>query len=230
MRVFFRLEKTMARQEIILGTPPAGLGGDTPRAASMKINAMTAEIYNKFSAANIGVADNATFVGVSLNPDNYVTGGQILGAFIISGVSVTGYLQIFPGSNSAICGQSFMDASTGGVVTRVKSGGTWTRWEVITGINITPMSNIDVIGDVLGGVERFFSTPETSGSKPFTYGWVRTLKFVNNNFYQIAYEAVTGSRIATRVYSNTSTYWTNWSVQYGTSNTTRAADGTLKAI
>lgn len=35
----------MARQEIILGTPPQGLGGDPPRTASMKINAMTAELY-----------------------------------------------------------------------------------------------------------------------------------------------------------------------------------------
>jgi len=35
----------MARQEIILGTPPQGIGGDTPRAANMKINAMTTELY-----------------------------------------------------------------------------------------------------------------------------------------------------------------------------------------
>ena len=35
----------MARQEIILGTPPTGLGGDTPRVASSKINAMTLELY-----------------------------------------------------------------------------------------------------------------------------------------------------------------------------------------
>lgn len=35
----------MARQEIILGTPPQGLGGDPPRTASMKINAMTDELY-----------------------------------------------------------------------------------------------------------------------------------------------------------------------------------------
>ncbi|QKJ73493.1 hypothetical protein HRH33_13190 [Pseudomonas rhodesiae] len=35
----------MARQEIILGTPPLGLGGDTPRVANSKINAMTSELY-----------------------------------------------------------------------------------------------------------------------------------------------------------------------------------------
>lgn len=35
----------MARQEIILGTAPTGLGGDPPRTASTKINAMTQELY-----------------------------------------------------------------------------------------------------------------------------------------------------------------------------------------
>ena len=40
----------MARQEIILGTAPTGLGGDPPRTASTKINAMTTELY--------GVTDN----------------------------------------------------------------------------------------------------------------------------------------------------------------------------
>lgn len=35
----------MARQEIILGTAPTGLGGDPPRTASTKINAMTTELY-----------------------------------------------------------------------------------------------------------------------------------------------------------------------------------------
>lgn len=35
----------MARSEIILGTPPLGLGGDPPRTASTKINAMTLELY-----------------------------------------------------------------------------------------------------------------------------------------------------------------------------------------
>jgi hypothetical protein len=35
----------MARSEIILGTPPKGIGGDPPRVASQKINAMTLELY-----------------------------------------------------------------------------------------------------------------------------------------------------------------------------------------
>lgn len=47
----------MARQEIILGTPPQGLGGDPPRTASMKINAMTTELYAR--NAQLGSASNA---------------------------------------------------------------------------------------------------------------------------------------------------------------------------
>ena len=39
----------MARQEIILGTPPTGLGGDPPRVASQKINHMTQELYTQVS-------------------------------------------------------------------------------------------------------------------------------------------------------------------------------------
>lgn len=38
----------MAREEIVLGPPPRGEGGDTPRAASIKINAMTKELYGLF--------------------------------------------------------------------------------------------------------------------------------------------------------------------------------------
>lgn len=41
----------MARSEIILGTPPQGTGGDTPRAAFTKINAMTQELYQGLPTA-----------------------------------------------------------------------------------------------------------------------------------------------------------------------------------
>ena len=49
----------MARQEIILGTPPAGLGGDPPRTASMKINAMTQELYEKNAALGTAASRGA---------------------------------------------------------------------------------------------------------------------------------------------------------------------------
>ena len=59
----------MARQEIILGTPPNGLGGDPPRVASQKINFMTQELYDK--AAGLKSAAFADVVG-------YVASGAII--------------------------------------------------------------------------------------------------------------------------------------------------------
>ena len=35
----------MAKQSISLGTAPTGVGGDTPRSANIKINAMMDELY-----------------------------------------------------------------------------------------------------------------------------------------------------------------------------------------
>ena len=59
----------MARQEIILGTPPNGLGGDPPRVASQKINFMTRELYDK--AAALKSAAFADVVGT-------VAGGAVI--------------------------------------------------------------------------------------------------------------------------------------------------------
>ena len=42
----------MARQEINTGIAPTGLGGDTPRSASIKINMMTQEIYDNLPTAS----------------------------------------------------------------------------------------------------------------------------------------------------------------------------------
>lgn len=47
----------MARQEIILGTAPTGLGGDPPRTASTKINAMTNELYT--TVGSLGTASKS---------------------------------------------------------------------------------------------------------------------------------------------------------------------------
>ena len=46
----------MARQEINLGTPPTGVGGDTTRTTGTKINAMMTELYLRNS--QLGTASN----------------------------------------------------------------------------------------------------------------------------------------------------------------------------
>lgn len=44
----------MARQNIELGTPPSGVGGDTPRSANTKVNAMFAELYPLVGLVGLG--------------------------------------------------------------------------------------------------------------------------------------------------------------------------------
>lgn len=78
----------MARQEIILGTAPTGLGGDPPRTASTKINAMTAELYGTtpISRGGTGATDagsartnlglgTASTRNIGTNIGEVVTGG-----------------------------------------------------------------------------------------------------------------------------------------------------------
>ena len=97
------------------------------------------------------------------------------------------------------------------------------------GVGLTHSTNMSHIDIAVAGAEQFFSTPETSGTKPFSYGFVHTLAQSGNNFYQVAYEVISGGRIASRFYTSASG-WSAWAFQYSTANTTRAADGTLKAI
>lgn len=145
----------MARQEIILGTPPTGLGGDTPRVASSKINAMTTELYARnaqlgsASNANIvtsptdttngrvlvvgyrglGAQDNGVFLGTSLNPDSYRAGGAALGSFVISGFStMSGSLVTVAGSATTVCTQSFTNWGDGQQYNRAQNSGNWGPW------------------------------------------------------------------------------------------------------
>ncbi|MBD8090994.1 hypothetical protein IFT48_13410 [Pseudomonas fluorescens] len=73
----------MARQEIILGAPPQGIGGDPPRTASTKINAMTQEIYDRLT--KLGSASNAALVGTVAQ-----SGGVPTGAIIERGSNANG--------------------------------------------------------------------------------------------------------------------------------------------
>ena len=70
----------MAWQEIILGTPPTGLGGDPPRVASQKINLMTQELYEK--NASLGAAAFAAIVGTMASGAIIEQGTNASGSFI----------------------------------------------------------------------------------------------------------------------------------------------------
>ena len=68
----------MARQEIDLGTRPTGVGGDTPRSAMVKINAMTAELYDgritNTTLLNAGLANDSQQKGSTGNANNQPAG------------------------------------------------------------------------------------------------------------------------------------------------------------
>lgn len=66
----------MARQEINVGTAPSGVGGDTPRSASLKINTMTQELFDR--QAQLGTAATR----------NVVTGSD---DFTLGRVSIMGH-------------------------------------------------------------------------------------------------------------------------------------------
>ena len=112
----------MAWQEIILGTPPTGLGGDPPRVASQKINLMTKELYDKNTAlgtaatvtaqtkpkASAGEALLAQFNGIGLQNDLrntlYITGTPL--DLASSGTCIgfaDGSALGIPGAHSAGC-------------------------------------------------------------------------------------------------------------------------------
>ena len=94
----------MARQEIILGTAPTGLGGDPPRTASQKINFMTKELY-----AAVESMGTAATRDVQLNTlDN--TAGKLLGpgAFGL-GTGAPGAADLF-----ALPGSGFYYSNPGG--------------------------------------------------------------------------------------------------------------------
>lgn len=53
----------MSRQEILLGALPSGIGGDTPRSANVKINAMTAELYARDASLGTAATRNTSVDG-----------------------------------------------------------------------------------------------------------------------------------------------------------------------
>lgn len=105
----------MARSEIILGTPPTGIGGDTPRVASSKINAMTSELYQGVGtpAAPLplerggtgGTGQAGARLGLGLVPQTSqqdAIAGRLLtvGAFGLGGTVIMGQGETVSGSPS----------------------------------------------------------------------------------------------------------------------------------
>ena len=164
----------MARQEIILGALPNGLGGDPPRTASEKINYMTQELYDKNAA--LGNAASGTTVDSSFD----LTAGRILktgycglglavtptwddmNSVLVNGVfrATATLLNRPPGTSGN--GDSYQHFNWNGIATdgaavqvyysysmnksfiRAKRSGVWTAWEA-------QLRTADIVGSVAIG-------------------------------------------------------------------------------
>ncbi|WP_430448195.1 MAG: hypothetical protein ACQZ2J_15650 [Pseudomonas piscis] len=76
----------------------------------------------------VGSKDDAAYVGNNLNPNDYLTGGDVVGQFNMDGTLRTGALIVQAGSNATACAQQFVDWASGRMYSRGKSGSAWTKW------------------------------------------------------------------------------------------------------
>ncbi|MBC8782815.1 hypothetical protein [Pseudomonas fluorescens] len=176
----------MARQEIILGAAPNGFGGDPPRTASSKINAMSTELY-----AALGGATGA------ITP---------AGARAALGVPLT----------------ATADDQTAGRVLKVGDAGINTPLKSRVSTNPTDI--------LLSGRGWDFSTLAANTPPGSQDGALLSMNYGLPDIYAVQLFAdwrQNSLKIRSVVNSGSPSAW---ATVYTTQNTTRAADGTLKAI
>ncbi|HCV39562.1 MAG TPA: hypothetical protein DGQ94_12750 [Pseudomonas sp.] len=191
----------MAKQTINLGTAPTGEGGDTPRSANVKIGANFDEVYG--------------FLGATGTP-------QALPAAIPVSKGGTG------GTTPALAraGLELGDAATknvgtsAGQVMGVGAGGL---------LGTAP--SIANLHNVLNTEFRSAAVP--SNQPPGGDGYWNLMHIragVDARWTTIFAQEVNGYRLAFKTVAVDQSAATGWSMIYHSNNTTRAADGTLKAI
>lgn len=79
----------------------------------------------------LGRLDNAQFVGVNQNPDDYRVSGFYVGQFNILGAYTSGFLAVHAGSSSSVCGQEFIGWDVNRKYFRVQRAGVWRPWREI---------------------------------------------------------------------------------------------------
>lgn len=97
----------------------------------------------------------------------------------------------------------------------------------------TPIIGFNIDNQVLTLGLEGYAGGLSSGSKPTSTGIVKTIGFASDAVNQEWYEVTGAVGIRRRFFRSgygTTNSWGPWSEYYHTGNTTRAADGTLKAI
>lgn len=177
----------MARQEIILGTAPTGLGGDPPRTASTKINAMTLELYG-VAPLSRGGTGSYTAAGARTNLG--------LGTAAVANLTI----------NQA-------DGTAG----RVLKNADW-------GIGSDTVPVAPTVNLTQSGFWRWDTSTAFYSNYGALSGSIISCGFDGENVAQVFIGRITTNLIGFRSGGG------NFNVIYHTGNTTKAADGTLKAI
>lgn len=157
----------MARQEIVLGTPPQGLGGDPPRTASMKINAMTQELF-----AALGAVDGA--LPVALPPSKGGTGNTTGTAAKLAAAAMVGTVSQSSGLPTGAIFERGSNAN--GEYTKFADG---TMYCSRSGIPMAATANTTIAGA--------YTFPAVFASKPLVLPGVE---------YPTANDSITVSRIS----------------------------------
>ena len=107
----------------------------------------------------VGSKDDAAYVGNNLNPNDYLTGGDVVGQFNMDGTLRTGALIVQAGSNATVCAQQFVDWATGKMYSRAKSSSTWNPWRAVVAVGDFGLGSSDMAPDMSANsasVTRFY--------------------------------------------------------------------------
>lgn len=194
----------MARQDINLGTAPTGAGGDTTRSTGVKINAMTAELYAALGAPSSGA------IPAALPVNKGGTGGSTQAA-----------------------AQVALGLGTAATLNTGRSAGNVPTMEMIGVASGT--SPVPWTAEIKPGIDNTVFTSSDSGLNPqggTGYYYRQTIQFGSSgNRLMIAWPyGVSGNTGTVKMRSVYNGATTPEIELYHTGNTTRAADGTLKAI
>ncbi|WP_338513387.1 hypothetical protein VRC24_16855 [Pseudomonas poae] len=194
----------MARQDINLGTAPTGAGGDTTRSTGFKINAMTAELYAALGAPSSGA------IPAALPVNRGGTGGSTQAA-----------------------AQVALGLGTAATLNTGRSAGNVPTMEMI-GIASTE-STVPWTAENYAGIDNKVFSSAASGLNPqggTGLYYRQTIQFgTTGNRLMIAWPyGLTGNTGTIKMRSVYNGAVTPEIELYHTGNTTRASDGTLKAI
>ncbi|RZI91202.1 MAG: hypothetical protein EOP15_01875 [Pseudomonas sp.] len=191
----------MTKQAINLGTAPAGAGGDDRRSAWTKAIANFNELYDWLSGVSGGTT-LPTALPVAKGGTGATTPANARTALQLGDAAT---------KNVGVSAGQVMGVGAGGLLGSAASS-----------TNLHNVSNTEFRSSAIG-----------SNSPPGAAGYYNLINIragVDTRWTTVLAQEVNGYRLAFKTVAVDQSSASTWSVVYHTNNTTRAADGTLKAI